>query len=166
MFRIARANLGELAQRTRQVGPQMLLERLAQASARASRAAKRLIPFDAEAGPVSSAVIADAVTLLSSNWTDINSLTNPFTLNNRPATTTWYRLAIAAGKNINFKQPTNWAAAADYGTDGGVHNFLRYLENWSGQSVEAVHQDFAATLLLANLESLLTRPAALQWRDR
>jgi hypothetical protein len=34
------------------------------------------------------------------------------------------------------------------------------LENWSGQSVEAVHQDFAATLLLANLESLLTRPAA------
>jgi len=86
-------------------------------------------------GQAAAAVIADAVTLLSSNWTDINSLTNPFTLSSRPATTTWYRLAIAAGKNINFKQPTNWSAASDYGTDGGVHNFLRYLEDWSGQTL-------------------------------
>jgi hypothetical protein len=42
------------------MGPQALLERLAQASARASRAAKRLITFDAEATPASSALIADA----------------------------------------------------------------------------------------------------------
>jgi hypothetical protein len=26
-------------------------------------------------------------------------------------------------------------AAADYGTDGGAHNFLRYLEYWSGVNV-------------------------------
>jgi hypothetical protein len=34
------------------------------------------------------------------------------------------------------------------------------LENWSGQTEAAIRQDFAATVLLANLESLLTRPAA------
>ena len=43
-----------------QLGPQQLLERLAQASARASRAAKRLIPFEADASPGSSALTADA----------------------------------------------------------------------------------------------------------
>ena len=42
------------------LGPQALLERLAQASARATRAARRLIPFEADASPGSSAVVADA----------------------------------------------------------------------------------------------------------
>jgi hypothetical protein len=47
------------------LGPQALLERLAQASARASRAARRLIPFDADATPASSALIADAAVVAS-----------------------------------------------------------------------------------------------------
>lgn len=34
------------------------------------------------------------------------------------------------------------------------------LENFSGETVEAVRQDFHATVLLCNLESLLTQPAA------
>jgi len=34
------------------------------------------------------------------------------------------------------------------------------LENFSGETVEAVRQDFFATLLLCNLESLLSEPAA------
>jgi hypothetical protein len=34
------------------------------------------------------------------------------------------------------------------------------LENFSGETAEAVRQDFFATLLLCNLESLLTEPAA------
>jgi hypothetical protein len=42
------------------IGPQVLLERLAQASARATRAARRLIPFEADASPESSAIVADA----------------------------------------------------------------------------------------------------------
>lgn len=45
------------------MGPQQLLERLAQASARASRAARRLIPFDADASPGSFALMADAATV-------------------------------------------------------------------------------------------------------
>jgi hypothetical protein len=47
------------------MGPQSLLERLAQASARASRAARRLIPFEAEATPASSALIADSAMVTS-----------------------------------------------------------------------------------------------------
>ena len=43
----------------------------------------------------------------------------------------WYRVAIIAGKGPAF---TNIAGTPnDFGTDGGAHNFLRYLE--SGQTV-------------------------------
>ena len=47
------------------LGPQALAERLLQASARASHAARRLIPFEAEATPASSALIADAALVTS-----------------------------------------------------------------------------------------------------
>jgi len=77
-----------------------------------------------------AAVIADAVTLLSSNWSDFNSMANPNTRANRVGNTTYYRMAVAGGKNMNF--PGNAAWAADFGTDGGVHNFLRYIESWGG----------------------------------
>ena len=46
-------------------GLQALFERLTLASARASRAARRLIPFEAEATPASSALIADAAMVTS-----------------------------------------------------------------------------------------------------
>ena len=39
-----------------------------------------------------------------------------------------YRIAIAAGKGINFPRPVNYTGDGDFGTDGGTHNFLRYLE--------------------------------------
>lgn len=45
--------------------PQALLEKLGQASLRASRAARHVILFDAEANPGSSAVIADAAVVAS-----------------------------------------------------------------------------------------------------
>ncbi|RAK57846.1 DUF4908 domain-containing protein [Phenylobacterium deserti] len=51
--------------RLSQLGPQELFDRLAQASARASRAARHGILFDAEANPNSSALIADAATVAS-----------------------------------------------------------------------------------------------------
>ncbi|HEY6766401.1 MAG TPA: PilX N-terminal domain-containing pilus assembly protein [Candidatus Sulfotelmatobacter sp.] len=86
-----------------------------------------------------AAIIADAVTLLSnppttvtpSGWTDHGSLANPGLMGNRPGNTSYYRMAIAAGKSVPFPEPA-WAIAAglkDFGTDGGMHNFLRYLEN-------------------------------------
>jgi type II secretory pathway pseudopilin PulG len=77
-----------------------------------------------------AAVIADSVTVLSNAWSDTNSMLNPLNLGGRNANTTYYRLAIAGGKNINFPQPAG--TGQDFGTDGGVHNFLRYIEAWGG----------------------------------
>jgi hypothetical protein len=91
-----------------------------------------------------AAVIADTVTLLSNSWLDTGystapagpttngSLYRPFDANNyRSASSTRYRLAIAAGKTINFPHPGYSTSTTFYGTDGGLHNFLRYLENWN-----------------------------------
>jgi len=73
--------------------------------------------------------------LLSNAWSDIVSMQNPANLAGRPAATTYYRLAIAGGKNMNFPQPAAGnGIGADFGTDGGVHNFLRYIEQWGNGS--------------------------------
>ena len=86
-----------------------------------------------------SAVIADAVTLLSDNWNDVNSFAWPYGMNSsgynisnggRDAGSSTYRMAVLAGKGVPFPQPSG--TAQDFGTDGGAHNFLRYLENWNG----------------------------------
>jgi Tfp pilus assembly protein PilX len=90
-----------------------------------------------------ASIIADSVTLLSNppsgvtapvtftGWTDVESFLQPGVVTNRPGNTSYYRMAIAAGKSIPFPEP-GWATAAalkDFGTDGGMHNFLRYLED-------------------------------------
>jgi hypothetical protein len=82
---------------------------------------------------IPSALIADAVTLLSNSWNDAKSFASPHSPAGRPATTTWYRMAVIAGKGKPFPQPAS--TTKDFGTDGGVHNFLRYLEDWGGQTL-------------------------------
>jgi hypothetical protein len=81
-------------------------------------------------GNAPASVVADSVTFLSVNWNDVNSFAYPYTPGGRPGNTTTYRAAIAAGKGVEFVQVSG--TAQDYGTDGGVHNFLRYLESWGG----------------------------------
>lgn len=81
-----------------------------------------------------TAVIGDAVSLLSNSWSDWNSLQSPHNPANRQATTTWYRTAILSGKGLSFPRPSA-GDPQDFGTDGGVHNFLRMLERWSGQTL-------------------------------
>jgi hypothetical protein len=83
---------------------------------------------------VGASVIADAVTLLSNKWNDVNSFAFPYLSNTdrRVASDTTYRLAISGGKGMPFKLPTVGAPPQDFGTDGGTHNFLRYLEDWGG----------------------------------
>jgi len=56
-------------------------------------------------------------------------------MTNRSAVTTFYRTAIMGGKNIAFPQPSGYTVSQDFGTDGGVHNFLRYIENWGGDTL-------------------------------
>jgi hypothetical protein len=80
---------------------------------------------------VATSVIADAVTFLSDNWNDANSFAFPYNLNNRNAADTTYRVAVVGGKGIAFQQPTVGNPYQDFGTDGGAHNFLRYLESWN-----------------------------------
>ncbi len=82
---------------------------------------------------VATSIVADAVTLLSKNWNDVNSFSSPFNTGGRISTDTWYRVAIVAGKGFSFAQPSY--GGQDFGTDGGVHNFLRYIENWGGQNL-------------------------------
>jgi len=86
---------------------------------------------------VSAAVIADAVTFLSNNFNDIRSFMSPHNVTvNRAASTTFYRVAVISGKTLNFPRPTtNGQDHTDFGTDGGAHNFLRYIENWGGQAL-------------------------------
>jgi hypothetical protein len=79
---------------------------------------------------VSASVVGDSVTLLSVNWNDVNSFISPYNPGSRPGATTSYRTAIIGGKGIPFPQPAG--TPDDYGTDGGLHNFLRYIESWGG----------------------------------
>jgi hypothetical protein len=79
---------------------------------------------------VPSSVAGDAVTLLSDNWNDMNSFSSPYSTSARNGNTSWYRVAIIGGATLSFPNPSG--TSQDYGTDGGVHNFLRYIEAWGG----------------------------------
>lgn len=81
-----------------------------------------------------AAIIADAVTLLSNAWNDNVSFAFPQDPDNRVAGETWYRMAIIGGKGPSFRRAgIAGAPPDDFGTDGGVHNFLRYIESWAGR---------------------------------
>ena len=81
-----------------------------------------------------TAIIADAVTFLSNDWNDMNSFTDPHDPNDRRAATTWYRVAIVAGKGLKFPRPSAGSPPSNFGTDGGTHNFLRMIESWSSRT--------------------------------
>ncbi len=71
-----------------------------------------------------SAVMADAVNLLSNSWTDAaNHNTGAF---NSASSTTYY-VAILSGDTPNTEV-----------YNGGLENFPRFLENWSGQTCTIV----------------------------
>jgi hypothetical protein len=86
----------------------------------------------ANACHVPAAVMGDAVTLLSNSWTDSASFASPTNSSGRTvAAAAYYRTAVMGGSTIPFAQPTGYTTYQDFGTDGGVHNFLRSLENWA-----------------------------------
>jgi hypothetical protein len=82
-----------------------------------------------------TSVVADAVTLLSNAWADLNSFITPHSNDARPrSANTFYRVAIIAGKGPIFPRPGN-GEGATFGTDGGVHSFLRFLEGGAANTV-------------------------------
>ena len=84
-----------------------------------------------------AAVIADTVKLLSNAWSDDKSFSHPQSLAaaGRNATSTWFRVALAAGKTPMFTYPNNAISDSGFGGDGGVHNFFHYMERWSGDTL-------------------------------
>ena len=77
---------------------------------------------------VPSAVFGDAVTILSNSWNDSNSSSS---LSSRQASNTTVNTAIVAGF-----LPSGWVneLGAQYGYSGGLNNFPRFLETWSGDT--------------------------------
>ena len=76
-----------------------------------------------------SAVIADAVMLLSNNWNDANA---SLAIGNRLASNTTYNTAIMSGFMPSGFMPSG--GGAQYGYSGGAINFPRFLERWTGKS--------------------------------
>ena len=98
-----------------------------------------------------AAIMADAITILSANWNipvqitdhngdtrwwghgDTRSMRFPHDPDLRPAAAqTWYRFATLSGKGRNW---TQLGTPESFGTDGGVHNFMRLIESWSNRTL-------------------------------
>jgi Tfp pilus assembly protein PilX len=114
-------------------------------------------PANPEPNHSAASIMADAVTMLSNNWLDAGcialsatctnaihltsgSMVNPFNPGgqstpaqtpNRVAFNSYYRAAIAGGKTIAFSN-TAQNPEFSFGMDGGIHNFLRFVEDWGG----------------------------------
>jgi hypothetical protein len=80
-----------------------------------------------------TSIVADAVTLLSNSFVDGSTFRWPNEQTNRNATETGYRFAMITGKALPFPHP-GWGVT-EWGSDGGVHNFMRMLEDWGGQNL-------------------------------
>lgn len=73
-----------------------------------------------------AAVLADAVTVLSNNWSDANAANSSSTLASRTATPTTVNAALATG-------PSNESTSG--AGNGQLENDIRLIENWSGQTL-------------------------------
>ena len=80
-------------------------------------------PMDSSYSWRPSAIIADAITLLSNSWQDNNSGKG---LNNRVASNTTINAALVAGNVPTGSKGNNYS--------GGAENFVRFLEDWSGKT--------------------------------
>ncbi len=78
---------------------------------------------------VSSAVFADAVTILSNSWNDSKSNDS---LSNRQASNTTVNTAVVAGFVPSVW--TNPVTGETYGYSGGLNNFPRFLEDWKDKT--------------------------------
>jgi hypothetical protein len=81
---------------------------------------------------VPASIAADAVTVLSNGWNDANSFTVPFDGSQRATSnTTTTRFAMLAGDSITTIDATPNQGGNDTRMNGGVHNFIRFLEQWN-----------------------------------
>lgn len=83
---------------------------------------------------IPAAIVSDATTILSNNWNDSQSFATPFAQESRVATATQVRFALLTGDVITGKNSDTAIRPSDTGGlgNGGVHNFKRFLEVWTG----------------------------------
>lgn len=74
--------------------------------------------------PIPAMLIADAITVLSSNWSDANA-----------SGTLAVRQATSGTTTVNAGLLTGNVPSTTTSTSGGVQNLVRYLEDWSGRTV-------------------------------
>ena len=90
------------------------------------------LPVSTSALDVPASVVGDSVTILSNSWRDSVSFISPFSRAARAASETHIRFAMLAGDTITSINGTPNQGGGDPRMNGGVHNFKRFLEDWSG----------------------------------
>ena len=83
------------------------------------------------AAQVPAAIVSDAVTILSNNWDDSKSFAFPFSQASRVATATQVRFAMLTGDGITGNTSIAYNPSSFGQLNGGIHNFKRYLEQWT-----------------------------------
>jgi len=85
---------------------------------------------------IPASIVADAVTILSNAWNDAQSfwspVTAPYNQTNRIASETHMRFAMISGDTIATRDGTPNQGGISPKLNGGVHNFKRFLERWTG----------------------------------
>lgn len=112
--------------------------------ANANSAYNNYLPFDT-ATHIPASIVADSVTILSNSWNDSQSFitalipsTSPSPSESRVAATTTVRFAMISGDTIATKieTPNQGTTASGERMNGGVHNFKRFLEHWTGKRLD------------------------------
>lgn len=115
--------------------------------------------FNATAASVTGAsvpasIFGDSITLLSNSWNDLNSFSSPNDPLGRATSSTGFRFAAVSGKALSFAQSLSpWApglaspqVGSIWGTDGGVGNFLHYLEDWQTSGATILYKGSIVSL--------------------
>ncbi|MBX7054828.1 MAG: pilus assembly PilX N-terminal domain-containing protein [Pyrinomonadaceae bacterium] len=79
---------------------------------------------------IPASIAGDSITILSNNWDDAKSFVYPFSLGSRTSTETTQRFAMLGGDTITSLNASPNQGGGDPKMNGGVHNFMRFLENW------------------------------------
>jgi hypothetical protein len=103
--------------------------------------ATSFLPQDT-AAHIPASIAADAVTILSNAWNDSNSFSSPYVKSGRDASDTTVRFAMLAGDAISSLNASPNQGGGNPRMNGGVHNFKRFLENWSSN-----HLNYSGSLI-------------------
>ena len=85
---------------------------------------------------IPASIVADAVTILSNGWDDSKSFWSPYNEGNRIGTTTQMRFAMISGDTIASRDALPNQGGISPRLNGGVHNFKRFLERWTGNRLD------------------------------